>query len=498
MAMMNIRQRYKKLSLWNKIALWGACASMFALVFGFIFWIVPSPMFWGSTEDLQKEIDDKIDSHITTSDENHRQTQEKLDEIIGRLDPGISEETRHAVENIFMDVFKEKDIPQWQWPEKLQEVARLHQDLLNKWQTIQSSDPAVDEFRDKTYQMIKLGDYSKAIQLLQEAVEINRKAARSQKEKLDERNLSTAQLLADQARIAETRLDYQKAIDLYKEALSALPQNEQKTQALYMNNLGILYCTLADYEEAELLFTYALDIFENTYGKQHPIVAASLGNLADLYHKTNRLKDAELLCKRAIKIDEASCGPDHPEVAIRLNNLAGLYCETNRLKEAELLFKRALEIDEASFGPDHPDVAIRLHNLGGLYHETDRLKESEPLLKRALKIFENSYGKQHPNVAPSLNNLAELYLKMNRLKEAEPLLKRALEIDETSFGLDHPRVALRLHNLAMLYCETNRLKEAESLLTQAVEIMEKKLGPDYPDTIMLRRNLDKCREDIKN
>ncbi len=40
---MKLRYRYRKLSFWNKIAFWGALASLLALVAGFFFWLFPSP-----------------------------------------------------------------------------------------------------------------------------------------------------------------------------------------------------------------------------------------------------------------------------------------------------------------------------------------------------------------------------------------------------------------------------------------------------------------------
>jgi len=48
--------------------------------------------------------------------------------------------------------------------------------------------------------------------------------------------------------------------------------------------------------------------------------------------------------RRALEIDEQSYGKDHPEVAIALHNLAGLFYSTNRFVKSEQLMCRALEI----------------------------------------------------------------------------------------------------------------------------------------------------------
>jgi len=412
-----------------------------------------------------------------------------VQEIIGRLDPAIPEDIKRAIENIFLGILREKGIPQWQWPEKLQEISNRHQELLAKWQTVQSSDPEVDELRAKARRMIELGEYDKADQSLQDAIEIDRKAIQSQQENLDRRKLSMARSLASRADIAETKLEYKKAIDLYKEALHALPEDQQTTQATYLNNLGTLYHTVADYKEAEPLIKRALAIDEASFGKNHPKVAIRLSNLAALYQTTDRLEEAEPLMQRALKIGEASFGKDHPKVAIYLNSLATLYQATNRLKEADPLMQRTLEIWETSLGKDHPQVAAALNNLAQLYQATNRLEEAEPMYKRALEIWEKSLGKEHPAVAAGLSNLAELYRLTNRLEEAEPLMQRALEIWETSLGKDHPQVAAALNNLAQLYQATNRLEEAEPLMKRALKIDEASFGKDHPKVARDLNNL---------
>lgn len=58
------------------------------------------------------------------------------------------------------------------------------------------------------------------------------------------------------------------------------------------------------YKEAAYLLNDALAIRENTLGKDHPAVAATLNNLAVLYGKRGKYKEAEPLCKRALDIRE--------------------------------------------------------------------------------------------------------------------------------------------------------------------------------------------------
>jgi tetratricopeptide (TPR) repeat protein len=265
--------------------------------------------------------------------------------------------------------------------------------------------------------------------------------------------------------------------------------------AFGLNNLARFLVETNRHSEAEPLYRRALDIYEASYGPNHPNVASGLNNLANLLQETNRHSEAEPLYRRALAIVEASYGPNHSGVATGLSNLALLLQQTNRHSEAEPLFRRALDIDEASYGPDHPNVATGLNNLARLLRETNRHSEAEPLFRRALEIDEASYGPNHPRIAIRLNILAALLYKTNRHSEAESLFRRALEIDEASYGPNHPCVARGLKNLANLLQETNRHSEAEPLMRRSLLIGETSLGPDHPGVAASLNNLARLLSD---
>jgi tetratricopeptide (TPR) repeat protein len=149
-------------------------------------------------------------------------------------------------------------------------------------------------------------------------------------------------------------------------------------------------------------------------------VATDLNNLAWLLKATNRLSEAEPLMRRVVEIFEISYGSDHPNVGTALNNLAQLLQATNRLAEAEPLMRRALAIDEISYGSDHPEVATDLNNLASLLQATNRLAEAEPLMRRHLEIFIafSQQGYQHPHLEAAFGNYFGLLKEMG-LTESE-------------------------------------------------------------------------------
>ena len=377
---------------------------------------------FGATKSNQKVMIGNDEVIIKQNEEERA----KIDKMYQAFD--LNPKIKEAVENIFIDILKENDIDENDWPEKLQEIANLHQELLDKWQTFESVDPAVDKLRQQAHATMLKGYYDQADNLFEQAVEIDDKAITAQEENLAKRKVSKSQSLAAQAYLSKTKLNFKKAITLYKQALDTLPASQETIQVVYLNNLGQLYFTTAQYDQAEPRMKHVVEILENHGGEPLPNYGWALNNLAQLYKDTNRLADAELMYRRAVKRFETSLGADHPNVAILLSNLAQLYQATNRLKEAEPLMKRAVEILENPGGDPLPDYAMVLNNLAVLYQATNRLKEAEPLFKHALAIDEASFGKNHPNIAIRLNNLAQLYRHTNRLAEAELQSRRHLEI----------------------------------------------------------------------
>lgn len=142
----------------------------------------------------------------------------------------------------------------------------------------------------------------------------------------------------------------------------------------------------AKYAEAILSAKEALQLAENSFGKDNPNTAASLNNLAVLYRTQGNYAEVESLSKRALEIYEKALGPDHLGVAQSLDNLAELYRTQGNYAKAEPLYKRALETHEKVLGPDHPDVATVLENMANLYKSMGKIEETARFEKRAKEI----------------------------------------------------------------------------------------------------------------
>jgi CHAT domain-containing protein/tetratricopeptide (TPR) repeat protein len=261
----------------------------------------------------------------------------------------------------------------------------------------------------------------------------------------------------------------------------ARPDRDRLGRAVTLNNLGLLYSKQNRFDRAESFYLRSLKIYEERRGKDHADLARTLNNLAGVYRVQGLYARAEPLYRRSLQIREARLGPEHPDVAQSLNNIALLYMNVGQFARAEMLLQRSLKIREAKLGKDHPDLIVTLSNLALVWRIQGRLAQAEPLYRRSLKIAETRLTQDHPLVALCLNNLAVLYDMQKQYGKAKPLLRRSLKIRRAKLGPDHPLVGNSLLNLALLYHNQDRLDEAERLYHKGLKVLEARAGPDHPE-----------------
>jgi eukaryotic-like serine/threonine-protein kinase len=329
------------------------------------------------------------------------------------------------------------------------------------------------------------GDYDQAEGLLQQSLALRAAA-------LGPDHPEVAAVLNRLFEVYRLRGEPERALPLYERALAIQEKTfgpDHPEVAVSVNGLGELYYDQGDFERAEPFFQRALEIREKALGSDHRDVAESLNNLADLYRSTGELDRVEPLQQRALEIWEKVLGPEHPDVAASLNNLAAHYRSLGDYARAEPLFQRAREILEQALGPDHPHLSFILNNLGQVRRATGDYDEAEAMFARARKIREAAFGAEHPATAASIHNLALVYRDRGELERSEELFEEALEIYRATGSADHPRFAAVLQDLAVLYRDHGQPERAQPLCESGLEIVEKAFAADHPQVLETRLTL---------
>lgn len=158
----------------------------------------------------------------------------------------------------------------------------------------------------------------------------------------------------DRIRIGQSAtLDFRYEYTGDSGAFEELPSSEDSGPALELarglGGLGRVYPARAGHYEAALrTYERTLKVREESFGTNHPAVAAILDTLAGLHRAHGDFSAAETRHERAIAIYESRMGdgPEPPELAHLLNNFGETYLSMDNQVEALKCFERALSMLE--------------------------------------------------------------------------------------------------------------------------------------------------------
>jgi tetratricopeptide (TPR) repeat protein/predicted Ser/Thr protein kinase len=267
-----------------------------------------------------------------------------------------------------------------------------------------------------------IGDYRRAAELLERALEIQQRAT----------NPDPVGLARTQSKLGEVwyaRGEYIKAEQLFRSALPVLRSRPEARRdlALCLKNIGWLLLEWADADAAEQYIREALAIQQDLFGPQHADIAETLQKMGLLHHVRGMPADAEQYYRQALEMRRASLGSEHMLVAFDLESIAGSLWQQGRLDEAEQYYRESMQLRRRLLSHNHPETARSCHYLGWLLIRRNPT-EAEALLREALAIRRADFPSDHPYVAQNLQLLGSCLVRLQRHKEAIEFLKEAYAI----------------------------------------------------------------------
>ena len=181
---------------------------------------------------------------------------------------------------------------------------------------------------------------------------------------------------------------------------------EDKTwRATFCHSLGRVFDAQGKYSEALKYYFRALDIYEETQGKQHPETATTLNNIGESLRSQGKYSEALKYYLRALEIYEETLGKQHPSTATTLDNMGQVFYSQGGYSEALEYYLRALEIKEETLGKQHPSTATTLNNMGLAYYNQGDKDKALKYLQNCLKIWKKTLGDSHPNTLTAKNSI---------------------------------------------------------------------------------------------
>ena len=232
-----------------------------------------------------------------------------------------------------------------------------------------------------------------------------------------------------------------------------------------------------DYERATNLYQQALDVLAGTAPEERRLLPAIYNNLGWLHLNQYRYDEAKQWYTRAFgEINVQEEQSDDPK-RLRLRKaeaLTGLGTVLQRLgdlDEAEKLMRQALTIHEQELGSTHPEVANTLYSLAGCLMGKGDFAGADAAYRRALEIYRQAYGDKHVTVASSLRELTVLARKQGHHREAEKLGLQALAAYNETVGPKHPWTAYCSLLVGRIFCDRGEAERAVEYLSTGLSVL---------------------------
>jgi tetratricopeptide (TPR) repeat protein len=242
--------------------------------------------------------------------------------------------------------------------------------------------------------------------------------------------------------------EYQRAADLYREALA---QNPGNARTYYDLALALDQLRKTAEEREALKKAVSLD----------PSLARAHNQLGLLSLQSGQQAEAETELKAAIALDLG--------YAEAQNNLGVLYGQQGKNNEAEKLFRLATE--------NNPQYMQAFINLGLILAGESRFSEAERTIRSAIKIS--------PNNSQALTALAMVLTRMGRTEEGTSYFQQVIKLDPKSSGAHL--------NLGIAYADEFNLEGALAEFSEAVNLDPNSAPAHYNRgrvLLDLRRDLD--------
>ncbi|MEO1518867.1 MAG: tetratricopeptide repeat protein, partial [Bacteroidota bacterium] len=256
---------------------------------------------------------------------------------------------------------------------------------------------------------------------------------------------------------------WQLTYDIYQQLLDS----DAYERAMAATNLGIALDEKGYYQKAIDLYQEALPILRREKGPDSPTVGVVYTNLAVAYVNLGDYMHALEFFERAKDIDFVHFGAQSVEVADDLVNLGALHGDIDQHKKAIQYFEQALEVLYELFGDNHFKVAEVYGNLGVRYKSLKKYDKALRFYRMQLKIYESEKS-YHTYVIKVLNNIGNCYRAMQDYHLALQYFINARD-KYFSYGYSDAIISLVLSNLALVYEDLSEYNNAVIINHQILE-----------------------------
>jgi len=262
---------------------------------------------------------------------------------------------------------------------------------------------------------------------------------------------SQLRAMTSQAEAIRKKGDVNKAIAIYKEALEiAITHDINTSIPTINNNLGGIYFSLNDYENAYIHFLETISNIDKLerrldhYGSE----AMMYQNFASAAGQLNKYDEAEKYFKLAQQTLNKSSDKNLGQKAELNSQLGFFYLHQEQYDLASEYLTSSLRSTIDLYGKDHLNVAYKSFNLAKTYQGLKQYTKAQPFIEQAEKIFLTKFGEQDYRLAIVRNGLADCLYFQGQNEEALSIIEKTIPVLTGFFGADHTRTTDALESKA--------------------------------------------------
>ena len=272
--------------------------------------------------------------------------------------------------------------------EKKYNEARAH--LLKAYELAQELFEEDDEDLGET--AVRYGEVNRKLGLFEEAEKAYRTALNYVRLDLGEEDVSFGFIMNQLGLTYDDLEDYDAAFSCFNQAISSAKVHfgEEHIQYLArMQNLALVYLSLDDNVKALPIFEEVVEKAENLLDENSNTLGAFYNNLGLAYlNFNNRIDEAEIVLTKAVNISEINNEYGFSYV-MRLFNLANVYYTQGLMQEAFNFLQKALFTAEENI-PNHPINLKLYNNLSTLYFAFDNIEKAGDYYNLSIKFIEEN------------------------------------------------------------------------------------------------------------
>ena len=244
---------------------------------------------------------------------------------------------------------------------------------------------------------------------------------------------------------------HKRAVKLLEEVVEIQKKTldrEHPDRLASQHALAMAYMGNGQHRGAAELLEEVVEIEKTTLDRDHSARLASKHELAGAYMGNGQHRRAAELLEEVVEIRKTTLDREHPDRLASQHELARAYMGNGQHRRAAELLEEVVEIRKTTLDREHPDRLASKHELAGAYVGDGQHRRAAELLEEVVEIQKTTLDCEHPDRLASQHELARAYMGNGQHRGAAELLEEVVEIEKTTLDREHPARLASQHELA--------------------------------------------------